>query len=144
MAMRWILLLSSCLLPIVAAADDGRDMRIDRSDCERLIPHVPAADVAYAPGVDVRGRPVVPADLGGAAAPPFPELFDIPIEVVLAERSARPNRSGRYEGRLEIGRVIVDAEGRAWLDGRQLIDDARSNLEAVCRPRSRPQSPANR
>ena len=40
---------------------------ISGQDCQRLVRHVPAPDVAYKPGVDVHGKPVAPADLPGSA-----------------------------------------------------------------------------
>lgn len=36
---------------------------ISKQDCQRAIQHIPSADVAYKAGVDVHGKPVVPADL---------------------------------------------------------------------------------
>ena len=36
---------------------------VSKTDCQRLIQHVPAPDVAYQPGVDVHGKSVAPADL---------------------------------------------------------------------------------
>ncbi len=39
---------------------------ISGQDCQRLVKHVPAPDVAYKAGVDVHGRPVAPADLPGS------------------------------------------------------------------------------
>ncbi|HIC81294.1 MAG TPA: hypothetical protein EYP07_10060, partial [Kiloniellaceae bacterium] len=70
-------------------------LTITRADCQRLVRHLPAADVAYQPGVDVRGRPVAPADLGAAepgAAPPLalPQAVIIPIEVDLFDRFGIP------------------------------------------------------
>jgi len=39
---------------------------ISTQDCQRLVRHVPAPDVAYKPGVDVHGKTVAPADLAGS------------------------------------------------------------------------------
>jgi hypothetical protein len=58
---------------------------ITKTDCSRLIQHQPAPDVAYKPGVDVRGRPVVSADADPAAAEfarkVLPEVLEIPITI---------------------------------------------------------------
>ena len=58
---------------------------ITKADCSRLISHVPAPDVAYTPGVDVRGKPVVSADADPAAAAfakrVLPEVLEIPINI---------------------------------------------------------------
>ena len=44
-----------------AAVSEGPKVRIAKKDCRRLVRHQPAADVAYQPGVDVRGNKVVGA-----------------------------------------------------------------------------------
>lgn len=58
---------------------------ISKPDCSRLIQHVPSADVTYKPGVDVRGRPVVPADADPRQAEfarkIVPEVLEIPITI---------------------------------------------------------------
>ena len=58
---------------------------ITKADCSKLIQHQPAPDVAYKPGVDVRGRPVVSADADPAAAAfakkILPDVLEIPITI---------------------------------------------------------------
>ena len=58
---------------------------ITKTDCSRLIQHFPAPDVAYKPGVDVRGRPVVSADADPAQAAfakkILPEVLEIPLTI---------------------------------------------------------------
>ncbi len=58
---------------------------ITKMDCSRLIQHTPAPDVAYKPGVDVRGRPVVSADADPAQAEfakkILPDVLEIPITI---------------------------------------------------------------
>jgi hypothetical protein len=53
--------------------------RITKRDCKRLIRHQARADVAYQPGVDVRGNPVVPADASGGFKIPLPDVFEFNI-----------------------------------------------------------------
>lgn len=53
---------------------------ITKVDCSRLIRHVPAADVAYQPGVDARGRAVAPADMPGSGANALPNLLSDVLE----------------------------------------------------------------
>lgn len=55
-------------------------------DCRQIVTHEPADDVAYLPGVDVSGNPVVPADLGGGYGITAPEEVTIDIRLDLAER----------------------------------------------------------
>ena len=60
----------SLLAPVAAAAQSAngnvRRASITGDDCRRLVNHVPSADVAYQPGVDVHGKPVAAADLPGS------------------------------------------------------------------------------
>ncbi len=54
---------------------------IGHDDCARLVPHEPAADVAYQAGMDVHGNSVAPADLPGSVEIDLPEayVFDLTI-----------------------------------------------------------------
>lgn len=54
-------------------------VRITRRDCKRLIRHQARANVAYKPGIDVRGNPVVSADAGGAFTIPLPNVFEFNV-----------------------------------------------------------------
>ena len=56
---------------------------------QRLVQHRPADDVTYKPGVDVRGKPVVPADLNSSGGITLPEEIHIQIGIDLADRLAR-------------------------------------------------------
>ncbi|MGE5476940.1 MAG: hypothetical protein ACM3Q1_09820 [Bacteroidales bacterium] len=56
---------------------------ITKLDCSRLIRHVPAADVAYQPGMDAKGRAVAPADIPGSGADAIPNLVPDVIEFPL-------------------------------------------------------------
>ncbi|PIW30710.1 MAG: hypothetical protein COW30_01680 [Rhodospirillales bacterium CG15_BIG_FIL_POST_REV_8_21_14_020_66_15] len=61
------------------AAPAERKARISKTDCRWVLRHRPGADVAYAPGVDVRGKPVVPADVGGGPALDLPDVFEFTV-----------------------------------------------------------------
>ena len=56
------------LLPLLAATADAHEVShavLDRRTCARIVVHVAEPDVIFRPGVDVRGRPVVPAEGSG-------------------------------------------------------------------------------
>lgn len=59
--------------PKGASSDAVSTASVSLQDCRRLLKHTPRPDVAYQPGVDVRGKPVVPAEgdapLGGIKIP---------------------------------------------------------------------------
>lgn len=81
---------ASLALPATALAQQTAEMGgqpvrivITKLDCSRLIRHVPAADVAYQPGVDARGRAVAPADMPGSGANALPNLLPDVLEFPL-------------------------------------------------------------
>lgn len=62
-----------------SAEDKAPKARITKRDCKRLIRHQARADVAYKPGVDVRGNRVVPADASGGFTIPLPDVFEFNV-----------------------------------------------------------------
>ena len=54
-------------------------VRITKRDCRRLVRHYASADVAYKPGVDVRGNPVVDADVNDGFAVPLPDVYEFNV-----------------------------------------------------------------
>lgn len=115
-----------------AAAQDTVTVTITKSDCTRLVKHVPAPDVTYRPGVDVYGREVAPADLDGGARIAVPETIQIVIEVDLQDRFGIPANRDVYAADAMIGEVVVDAEGRATFNGQPLQNEAQVELARRC------------
>lgn len=91
--------------------------------CEKLVRHVPDADVAFQPGVDLKGRPVVPADLNAGSSIEIPETIEIPLTVDLARRLRVPAPQG-IEMEVLIGFLQITKEGRVLQNGRDLTDQA--------------------
>ncbi|MCH9011461.1 MAG: hypothetical protein IIA68_00175 [Proteobacteria bacterium] len=104
---------------------------ITRADCARLVAHVPAPDVAYRPGVDVYGREVAPADLGGAPRIELPETILIDIEIDLQARFGIPADPTQYDPDAEVGEVAY-RDGRFTFNGQPLQDQAQAELAARC------------
>ena len=110
------------------------EVAISRRDCERLVHHEPAPDVTYQPGVDVHGRPVVPADLGGGSQIELPDVIYIPIEVLLQKRFHIPANSALYKATAEVG--VAELRGNQVYYQDQLLSDPEvTALEAACRDR---------
>ena len=82
-------------------------LTISEADCRLLTRHEPAPDVAYQPGVDVHGRAVAPADLGGHVPIEIPSTFTIDIDVFLAERLGIPANKKNYFPEANIAVVTV-------------------------------------
>ncbi len=104
---------------------------ITRADCARLVAHVPAPDVAYEPGIDVYGREVVPADLGGAPRIELPETIHLDIEIDLLQRFGIPANPALYDADAEVGEVAY-RDGRFTFNGQPLQDQAQAELAARC------------
>ncbi len=124
-----------------AAAQDGY-LTISEGDCARLARHHPAGDVTNQPGRDVRGKPVVPADLDDGNSLILPGAVVIPIEVDLFERFGIPAEETSFKGDIFIGEVVVDvASGRAFFNGQPLQSEAEAELAARCQRIQREAAP---
>ena len=85
------------------------------------------------PGVDVRGRRVAPADLGGTTNIAVPDEIEIPINVEL-DQTIGAAASGLYEPEAKLGKVVY-RNGRAWYNGKPLETGANAEVVAACRER---------
>jgi hypothetical protein len=117
------------------AAPAGAEIAISRGDCQRLVRHEPAPDVAYQPGVDVHGRPVVPADLNGGSQIELPDVIYIPIEVLIQDKFGIPANSVLYDATALVGVVSVRGN-QVYFEDKLLTDPEIAALEAACRDRS--------
>lgn len=105
-------------------------VKVTRAECQMLTQHRPAPGVAYQPGVDATGRPVVPADL----APGPSALSDgVVIDLILPFSSVVPAAPGLARSETKVGRIRIDPnDGRAWLDGRLLDDPSAHAIAQAC------------
>lgn len=96
--------------------------------CARLPSRAPPS-AAYQPGVDVRGNPVIPADLPETPAITI-EGVDIPLEIDLAALLGEELPAGAV---LEpvLGMLRIDGSS-VTLDGQPLAPDASDGLRALC------------
>lgn len=132
--MRIIGSIALALLAIAWAAPASAEIAISRTDCQRLVNHEPAPDVTYQPGVDVHGRPVVPADLGGGQQIELPDVIYIPIEVLIQDKYGIPANSVLYDATALIGVVAVRGN-RVYFEDQELTDPEIAALEQACRDR---------
>ncbi len=126
-----LFLLAAALAAAPAAAHEKATVAITRADCARLVAHVPGPDVAYQPGVDVYGREVAPADLGGAPRIELPETILIDIEIDLQARFGIPVDPTLYDPDAEVGEVAY-RDGRLTFNGQPLQDEAQAELAVRC------------
>ena len=132
--MRIVKTIAVALSALAWAAPASAEIAISREDCERLVRHEPAPDVAYRPGVDVHGRPVVPADLGGGSAIELPDVIYIPIEVLIQDKYGIPANSVLYDATALVGVVSVRGN-EVYFEDTPLTDPEIAALEEACRDR---------
>ena len=105
---------------------------VSHDDCARVVRHVPAPDVAYTPGRDVDGNPVVPADLeGGIRIEPLSEI-NIPITIDLQDRFGIPANNDLFEAEAHVG-TVTRADGKTFFNGQKLSSEDEATLIAACR-----------
>lgn len=121
------LILIAAILLTAAGTLPAAAQTIAERDCRRLERHVPAPDVAYRPGVDVRGRAVAPADLNPSAAI-VPERLAIYLGVDLRQWLGLPPD---LIADLPLGVIEVD-NGTVLFNGRPIAPDAAAGLAAAC------------
>jgi hypothetical protein len=132
--MRIIGSIALVLVAVVWAAPASAEIAISRKDCQRLVNHEPAPDVTYQPGVDVHGRPVVPADLGGGQQIQLPDVIYIPIEVLIQDKYGIPANSVLYDATALVGVVSVRGN-QVYFEDQPLTDPEIVALEEACRDR---------
>lgn len=111
------------------------DLQLSAEACRQLVVHQPAqdGDATYRPGVDVHGRPVVEADIGGAALPP-PDVVEFRLTVDMAQY-LNLNVSPMPEGQIGLGTISVLPDGTVLRDGQPMESGAETALRALCIPK---------
>jgi len=106
-------------------ATDGKseNVAVEKLICEQLYMHKPAADVAYQPGVDVNGNPVVPADVPSQAQVMAPEYIEVPLTVALAQKLGGATPPG-MEMKAVVGMLHLYSSGKIVYNGNDLTGSA--------------------
>lgn len=114
-------------------------LTVTTESCRQIVTHVPADDVTYQPGVDVRGKPVVPADIGGGYGITVPDEITIDIRLDLAERLGLGGGEGPgadavsalIGGEGVVGQVTVRGNDLYW-NGQKIPRDSYAALSLAC------------
>jgi len=134
--MRTVLSTTALLIAIILIyTADAQTVTIKAEDCAQFVKHVPAADVAYRPGVDVAGRKVVPADLDGGVNLDLPEAYAIPINVDLQKRLGIPVDPAQYQTRDFTVGTVTWRDGQGFFNGQPLQSEESARLAALCQAR---------
>ncbi len=122
----FVLAILVLLMPLCVLAAEVQ-VRIAEKDCRWLSTHIPTDDVAYRPGVDVKGKPVRSADLESTDRLVLPEQIE--LEILIPTRVFRPIR---LEGK--AGTISVDIKtGKVSYNDQVLNDPEKDRLAGFCR-----------
>jgi hypothetical protein len=130
----------SCLMLAILAATPAtagvlkQKVSVSKQDCRWLVRHRPSADVAYKPGVDVRGRPVKPADLESNQQVDLPPVIAIPLHVPLGNVLKKGSSTAVDSSEVGAGLVTVDRRsGEVKYEGKTLAPAEAKRMTAACR-----------
>jgi len=139
--MRWL----TMALMLLSTTAHAEALTVSTADCRRLTQAVPAKDVEYKAGVDVHGKKVAPADLGGGYQGIVPDEITLNIGIDLADRLGRAQAKATgqaattanrpllpYTGTASIGQVTVRGNEVLW-NGQPIQPADEAALAAACR-----------
>lgn len=131
------LLATTVFLAAVAAAGPGtaQTVAITAADCARLVQYVEAADVAFKPGVDLQGRPVVPADVEESVRIEPPGEFAVPITVDLQKSLGIPVDPNLFQTQNFSVGVVTWEGGRGYFNGQPLQSEQSAKFATLCQKR---------
>lgn len=115
---------------------DVRRVIVTRAQCRELQRHQPRDDVTFKPGLDVRGKPVVPADLNGGSNLRLPDEISFDLTVRLADFVRQPPPRGISDSVARLGRIEVKGNDVSF-NGMPMTDPAVAEIVALCRAQIR-------
>ena len=131
--MRTFVATAALLVAIVLIySAEAQTVNIRASDCAQLVRHVAASDVVFKPGIDLQGRPVVPADLGGGFQFESPREFAVPITVDLQNRLGIPVDPNSFQTQNFSVGIVTWKDGKGYFNGQPLQSEQSAKLAALC------------
>lgn len=122
---------SSAVAEEIEASGEAR-FTISHSDCRRVAVHVPSPDIAYKPGVDADGNPVVPADLDPGPNFSVPEPLVIHLGLPLATLTDLGLDARLDAAEVDFGRIVW-RDGRLYWNDQPLDSSAGNAVARACR-----------
>jgi hypothetical protein len=137
---RPLILFVAAVAYVIGSCDAAeRTIAVARSDCRLAIEHAATADVDFEPGVDVHGRPVVPAD-GGRSGVALPDIVSVFVSAEVRNTFQLGDDSPLLSFDAGIGVVEYEpSSGRLLFNGVPLRERDEQALAALCREAGRPQ-----
>tara|TARA_B100000686_G_scaffold328297_1_gene388140 strand:+ start:1303 stop:1716 length:414 start_codon:yes stop_codon:yes gene_type:complete len=119
------------ILPTNSVYGESTKVNISGRDCKKLIQHRARSDVNFKPGVDVRGRKVIGADLNSRMKLKFPTKIEFNIGFNPLKGSAA-SRFG--ETSATVGKVKYNISKNSFsFNGKPLNEKALDALAAKCK-----------
>ena len=124
-------------LAIAAGTASAQQISVTDRDCALLVQHVASDDVNYKPGVDVYGKPVVPADLNPSSQIQMPQSFTIDANADLRKYGV-PSSSPLLLPSTNIGKLRVEDGGRSvYFNDQPIGNTEQKALAEACKARGR-------
>ncbi|WP_404378892.1 hypothetical protein [Caenispirillum salinarum] len=120
---------------VVLLPDGTTGVTVDARACRKIgqsAAYRQAPGVEYRPGVDVRGHPVAPADVGGGYGIDLPDEITIPITVDLAGAWRDSTAAGTVQAEALLG-VVTIRDGMAFWNGKAIDAEGQADLREACR-----------
>jgi hypothetical protein len=111
---------------------DGRIVVTREMCAQASIEHHPAPDVTYRPETDAYGRQVAPADLPGSGVNQYGLGNRTSTDILITPQTGGSLPQRGAVGETFVGRVTVDANGRAWINGHPVDSQGQSELQQLC------------
>jgi len=118
--------------PAAAIPPPKPKVAISTEDCRRLVEHIPMKGAEYQAGVDVRGKKVESADIGGTRKPSLPAELTFDVGPDIRNYLAKPGDLAEMQAK--VGTLIYNMEtGRLTFNGQPLSDPDQADMAAKCR-----------
>ncbi|USG59624.1 hypothetical protein NBZ79_10540 [Sneathiella marina] len=121
------------LVAFQAYAEDV-ELEVSKENCSRITKYVAEQDVNFKPGVDVHGKPVVPADLDGTQVKIPDTIFinlALPFKDLLNNYNPKLKNAEVYVGLIEYN----ISSGKMLYNGQELSDPALNAIAQECQKR---------
>lgn len=133
---RLVALLTLCGLAVGVGFVKAEEIRVevDEKTCQKVQRHLARQDVNYKPGVDVRGKKVVPADIQSNQIV-LPETISIDLSLPLQDLFdvANPPARELQNAEVEVGRIDYDiSSGQLSFNGQKLAEPALVKIGEKC------------
>ena len=120
---------------MVSSALASGQPTLDPAFCHALVKHMPDADVAYQPGIDVHGKAVAPADLPDSPNFQLQRPITIPLTVdlltILNITATSFPFNAMQRNDINLGTLTVDGD-RVLYNGKPLTNGQQDNLAVLC------------